>query len=200
MKWFKWLIISTIFFILLTIIKQKINSNISSLINKTNNNNNHFSLRNLQVANDTYNEILNNADYIYQLYVDSKCIEKTATTHIPDKNALELYKVFFQSTTDFTQIINSFVTETKNRDESKDKLITSAIYVVLPLILLIVITLSGWGICCSCCCYKYCPIVCRKKNTNEPYSSTMKKIPIYSVMYAGFYVIIPTTLAFNYFK
>lgn len=165
-------------------------------------------LRNLQVNNTnlTADIFINNDTYIESLYFNNSCSSLKPFVDITfqdvDKEtALNRFKTMFQQDTLFSNLIKTtFINNNNTQNESLTTIIIQVLGMLAPLFVLVIVTSIGWMTCCSCCCYDYCPIICRRKDRNAPYSSTDRLIPIIMVMFTGFSLIIPSILSFVYFK
>jgi|LauGreDrversion4_2_1035121.scaffolds.fasta_scaffold10025_4 hypothetical protein len=104
--------------------------------------------------------------------------------------------VIFQKDNNLSQSVRELLFEDQSNYDTRTSLkniIKRISILLLPFILLIICSFVGWFVCCSCCCYEYCPIVCKKKE-GEPFSSTLKITPVFLVVFSGLSLIIPTIM------
>lgn len=111
------------------------------------------------------------------------------------------YNSFFKSSEETIRALSDIL-ETKGLDE--DILmgkINVFIKIVIPFIIILICALVGWIICCSCCCYDYCIVICKKPESFQDSNSIrMKIIPIVVLIFFGFKSLIPLINSFNNFK
>jgi hypothetical protein len=112
--------------------------------------------------------------------------------------AIQRFNSFFQNNNDLINQIQSIL---MNPDSNTDlsSTIINIIQMLIPLLILFFFSLVGWFTCCSCCCYEYCPIIC-KKNDNIPYENSTKLIPVIVVAFSGFSLLTPTIIAYSSFQ
>jgi hypothetical protein len=105
--------------------------------------------------------------------------------------------VIFQKDENLSDNVKNLLFEDKNlfdKNTSIENIIQRISILLLPIILLIIFSFVGWFVCCSCCCYEYCPIVCKKKE-GELFSTSLKITPIFLVVFSGLSLIIPAVMA-----
>jgi hypothetical protein len=111
------------------------------------------------------------------------------------------FSSFFKSSEETIKALSDIL-DTKELDEKKlMEIINIFIKIVIPFIVILVFAIIGWIICCSCCCYDYCLIICKKPESFEDSNSIrMKIIPIVVLIFFGFKSLIPLMNSFDTFK
>lgn len=77
-------------------------------------------------------------------------------------------------------------------------MITAIVSKILPFAVFVALTLAGWTVCCSCCGYSYCPVVCRRDLASRPFSMAERSLSVLIVMFSGLSIIVPAIMNFNY--
>lgn len=146
-------------------------------------------------------QYINNSTFIEELYTLRSCNQSITTKSILDeaavKEAVPRLSSFFRFSGSLSTSLEQYIIDNK---DNLDTILNEIAVILIPLFSLILLSLVGWFTCCSCCCYDYCPIICKRKDRNAPYETTSKFVPIILVMFSGFSLIIPSVLAFLNFK
>jgi hypothetical protein len=134
---------------------------------------------------------------LYFMYCnDTTAISNVSTSEL-ESTINRLNAVFQKQEALSTALENVFLTEDQIKSEDYNTIIQAIIKILAPFLLILVLVLLGWFTCCSCCCYRYCPIICKKKTKH---TSTSRLIPVILVIFSGCSLIIPSILAFIKFN
>jgi hypothetical protein len=137
----------------------------------------------------------NNSTLIRKLY-DDYCQNITAIDSVisNDKPRLkDIFKTVFENqalVAILIKLINTF-----GDDASLGMELTNAVLkTIIPICIILLLTFIGWTVCCSCCCYDYCPIVCKPKPNDS--LETPRYISNVLVLFTGISLLIPAVFAF----
>jgi hypothetical protein len=162
-------------------------------------------LRSLQEDNTNESElddyfIMQNPLFVNETYYNNSCNTKTewenTLTLSSQKITKERLKFLYQINENLTDSFADYLGDPINTPY----LVSQVIRILIPLILLVIASFIGWFTCCSCCCYGYCPIICKRKNIKAPYASTSKFVPVIVVLFAGFSLVVPSFLGYFNFQ
>jgi hypothetical protein len=159
--------------------------------------------RNLQtntnMTNITQDNITKNVTNSYENLNCSSLSYNTEWSDDDKTNALEIFNIIFQKNEELSEKIRDIFASKEGfsnlsiSDPRINYIIYILIKLLIPVILLLFFSLIGWFTCCSCCCYEYCPIFC-KKDDNFEYSTTSKLTPVILVLFSGLSLIIPIVM------
>ena len=124
----------------------------------------------------------------------------------PQKNELYTrYDQFFRLDLNFTSDLSSIIFNKEYNNSTLINEISGEIYLnkilsISPIfITLFVFSFLGWILLCSCHCYSYCPIICRKEK-GEGYSDTMKNISLIFFSFISLNVLVSFILSYYRYK
>jgi len=99
---------------------------------------------------------------------------------------------FFTSSEEISNALEAILSRKGFDDANFMQNISILFKIVIPFIIILVIAITSWIICCSCCCYDYCQVMCKKpENFEDSNSIRMKIIPIVILIFFGFKSLIP---------
>lgn len=106
-------------------------------------------------------------------------INRLFTFFMYDKSLKDKFiNLLFRNSTSISGVSSGTSNETKlNNDEITTEILNDTLKVAPLFVSLSVASMISWIILCSCNCYDYCPIIC-KKNDSEPYSKNTKYISV----------------------
>jgi hypothetical protein len=139
----------------------------------------------------------------WDLYCKIKTNSTTFTSEVvsnEDKiSAIGIFQAIFRKDDRLNDEILQLLKNDSSLEVDYVKIIMSIVKLLIPSLILIGFSLFGWFTCCSCCCYEYCPIIC-KRDEDEPITSTSRLVPVILVVFTAFSLIIPSIMSFNKFN
>jgi len=149
-----------------------------------------------QRITQTFSEATDLENLFFMHCNDTTAIIKVSTSET-EKTIERLNAVFQKQDELSTALEDVFLSEKQMNSENYTTIIQAIIKILAPFLLILVLVLLGWFTCCSCCCYRYCPIICKRKTKH---TSTSRLIPVILVIFTGCSLIIPSILAFIKFN